>query len=120
MCVFKVQAPKVSHTFGAFLWLSAQYYIRAYFVFLYKAHNMAAAATIDKELNKHTGLLNAEQKRSLLDFIKAILPGDRNNVTTLEQYNKELGEAEAEIERGEYHTHEQAKEFLKERKSVRK
>lgn len=60
-------------------------------------------------------LLDQGQKKSLLAMIKSFLkqrnvPEER---TTIEQYNKDLEEAEAEFERGEYITHE---ELLKQMK----
>ncbi len=71
---------------------------------------------VEKELNKQIRLLNAEQKKSLLGFIKTIFPGKEKERISVEQYNKELDEAEAQIERGEYYTHEEVLEHLKKHK----
>lgn len=66
------------------------------------------------DLNSEKALLIKEIEQledlSLIRVLKSMLHyGLRNEGRiTLEQYNKELDEADAEIERGEFLTHEQA------------
>ena len=52
---------------------------------------------------------------SLLQAIKAVLHYGLKNEgrISIEQYNRELEEAEAEIDRGEYITHEELKKQMK-------
>ena len=75
---------------------------------------MTAAVKIERELNSYIHQLNIEQKKSLLGFIKTILTGkEEPESITLEQYNRELEEADAAIERGEYYTNEEVFEAAK-------
>jgi len=71
---------------------------------------------VDKELMQYFIRLNEPQKKSLLAMIKNFLTSPSNespNRISIEQYNKELDEAEAEFEKGEYITHEQMKKKIK-------
>ncbi len=72
------------------------------------------SVSIEHQLNTYIQQLNSAQKKSVLGYIKSLLPykADEGRIT-IEQYNKELEEAEAEIERGEFYTHEEAKEIFK-------
>ena len=74
---------------------------------------MTSAVKIEKELNSYIHQLNVDQKRSLLGFIKTILSPKEEETVTIEQYNRELEEADAAIERGEYHTNESVFEAAK-------
>jgi len=77
---------------------------------------MPAAVKIEKELNNYIHLLNTDQKKSLLGFIKTMFKSrEEAESITIEQYNRELEEADAEIDRGEFYTHEEAIEILKKR-----
>ena len=69
--------------------------------------------TVDRQLNAYIHKLNTVQQKSLLGFIKTILPAKEEEMITIEQYNKELDDADAAIDRGEFYTHEEAKDFLK-------
>ncbi len=81
---------------------------------------MTAAVKIEKELNTYIRQLNTDQKKSLLGFIKTILsPKEEENIT-IEQYNRELEEADAEIERGEYYTNEEVFEMAQKMINARK
>jgi len=64
------------------------------------------AGAVEKELNTYISQLNAVQKKSLLGFIKTIFPHKQDEIS-IEQYNKELEEADAAIERGEFSTNEE-------------
>jgi hypothetical protein len=73
-------------------------------------------STIDKELEHYVGLLDEPQKKSLLDMIKTFLDPTSEHLggMTIEEYNQELMEAEAEYQRGEYISHEQMKKEIEE------
>ena len=66
------------------------------------------AQALDNEILKYLPLLGNDEKKSLLSVIKSFLTL-RNESTpmTLDQYNAELNEAEAEYGRGDYITHEE-------------
>ena len=68
-------------------------------------------SAIDKELNTYIKLLDISQKKSLLDVIKSYLQPNDKTTLSLEEYNKELDDSEAEIDRGESYSHEQVKEI---------
>jgi predicted transcriptional regulator len=73
------------------------------------------ANAIDQEMYNYFNQLNEAEKRSVILMLKTFLMGRKENPDriSIEQYNKELEEAEAEFERGEYITHE---ELLKQMK----
>lgn len=63
--------------------------------------------TLDKELTKYRKLLDAEQKKSIITLIKSFVhPETKGSRTTVKQYNKELDEAMARIENGDFVKHE--------------
>ena len=63
------------------------------------------ASSFDIEFSKYCATLSQDQKKSLLEVIKSFVqPHGRIN---LEQYNKELSEAEAEYEAGNHITSEE-------------
>lgn len=68
---------------------------------------------IDKELHTYIKLLDTKQKRSLLGVIKSYLKPAEQKAITLEEYNKEIEDSEAEIDRGEFHTHEEVVKMSK-------
>lgn len=70
------------------------------------------AVSIDNKIKQYLPLLGAEEKQSLLSQIKAFLniKETQPNLTKEEyliQYNKELDEAEKEIEAGHFITQEE-------------
>ena len=72
---------------------------------------------IEKELNAYIHQLNVDQKKSLLGFIKTILsPKEEEQSISIEQYNRELGEARAAIDRGEFYANEEV--FAMSRKMI--
>lgn len=73
-------------------------------------------STIDKELISYFTLLDDRQKETLLEMIKSFLKPDNGSTEriSVEQYNKELQEANERIEKGEFVTME---ELLKEMKT---
>ena len=71
-------------------------------------------ATIDKVLIDKLAALDADQKESVLVYINHILSSPAtDDEFSIDDYNRELDEADAEIDRGEFFTHEEAKEYLK-------
>lgn len=97
--------------------LNRRKFISAKFVNLSKAVFMTAAE-IDSQLHKYVDLLNEPQKISFLKMIKEAVDSNEDydevhGPMTIEQYNKDLDEAEAEFERGEYISHEEMKKLVK-------
>lgn len=67
----------------------------------------AATISIDEELKDCIAQLDALQKKSILELIKSFVKRDEEmQPQTIEEYNKELEDAETEYERGEFITHE--------------
>jgi hypothetical protein len=70
-----------------------------------------AAPSLDNEFGKYWSLLTPVQKESLLSVIKSfVIPREKISV---EQYNKEIDEAIARVEAGEFYTHEEAEKMSK-------
>lgn len=67
------------------------------------------ATIIEREMLNYFTQLNDAEKRSVVQMLKTFIKGrkDSEQSVTLEQYNAELREAEAEYEKGDYVTHEQ-------------
>jgi len=64
---------------------------------------------IDKEMYEYFRQLNDAEKKSAIEMLKTFLQGRKreNTYTTLEEYNKELEEAEEGYQRGEFISHEE-------------
>jgi predicted transcriptional regulator len=64
---------------------------------------------IQQEMMQYFMLLNEAERRSVLLMIKTFLSGKQqpDNRISIEQYNQELDEAEAEFEKGEFVSHEE-------------
>jgi len=78
---------------------------------LYKINYMAAPS-LDSEFNRYWSLLTPMQKESLLSVIKSfVIPRER---VSLEQYNKEIDEAVARVEAGDFYTQEEVEKMSKE------
>lgn len=74
--------------------------------------NYMAAPSLDTEFNKYWSLLTPVQKESLLGVIKSfIIPREKISV---EQYNKEIDEAIARVEAGEFYSQEEVEKMAKE------
>jgi hypothetical protein len=67
------------------------------------------ASVIDKELIHYFTRLNEPQKKSLLEMMKSFLKPGREQMqpASVEQYNTELDEAMARINKGEFTTLEE-------------
>jgi predicted transcriptional regulator len=76
-------------------------------------HSMASV--LDKELSSYLKQLNEREKKSVLLMLKAFLQGRsaEGQRISIEDYNREIDEAMAEVERGEVYTHKQVVEMSK-------
>jgi hypothetical protein len=74
------------------------------------------AQTIDSQILRSLPLLEHDQKKSLLSVIRSFLKNKEVTPTrlTIEEYNKELEEAEARVNAGFFTSHE---DVLKESES---
>jgi predicted transcriptional regulator len=70
-----------------------------------------AAPSLDNEFMQLWSTLTVVQKQSLLSVIKSFAQPEEH--ISLEQYNQEIEEAEAEFENGDYITHEEMLRQLK-------
>ena len=70
---------------------------------------------IQQEMLQYFTRLNEKEQQSLLSLIKTFISSKKDfEPQTLEEYNNELEQADAEIEAGDYLTHEEVKKmFLK-------
>lgn len=77
-----------------------------------------ATSTFEKELKKYWPQLTAVQKESVLHVVKNYLATEEDERVvpelgmTISEYNRELEEAVAEIERGEFYTQEEMQERI--------
>ena len=73
------------------------------------------AKALEQELFQYILQLDDAEKKSVLQMLKTFVKGreGKANRVSIEEYNQELQEAEAEFEKGEYTTHE---EFVKQMK----
>jgi len=70
-----------------------------------------AASSLDIELSKYWSLLTPAQKESLLSVIKSFVQSPQR--VSLEQYNEELAEAEAEYQAGNHITSEEMLKLIR-------
>jgi len=69
---------------------------------------------IDKEMHEYFRQLSEAEKKSVIQMLKTFLQGRKQEAyTTLEEYNKELEEAEEEYQRGEFISHEEMVKQIK-------
>jgi len=63
---------------------------------------------LEQELYQYILQLDEAEKKSVLQMLKTFVKGrgEKASRISIEEYNKELQEAEEEYERGEYATHE--------------
>ena len=73
---------------------------------------MDMAEALDHEMNGYFAQLNDAEKKSIIQMLKTFLKSrkEKPERISIEEYNQELREAEAEYEKGEYTSHE---EFVK-------
>jgi len=73
-----------------------------------------ATKSLDNQLQQYWPLLEKAEKQSILTFIKSFIKiKDAPQRLTIEQYNKELDEAEARMDAGEFYTMEEVEEMAK-------
>ena len=67
------------------------------------------ASVLDKELNSYLKRLNEAEKKSVLLMLKTFLTGriEDTGRISIEQYNREIDEALAEAEAGDYITQQE-------------
>jgi len=74
------------------------------------------AKALDKELFQYILKLDEAEKKSVLQMLKTFLKGRETNVSRIgiEQYTKEIDEAIARVEAGEYYAHDEVERMAKE------
>jgi len=75
-----------------------------------------ASQSIPQEMMRYFMQLNDAEQESILQMIKIFLKGRNEDIkpVTLDEYNRELEQNDAEIEAGEYVSHEEVmKRYLK-------
>ena len=77
--------------------------------FAYWKINVMTTKSLDAEINKFLPLLGNDEKKSILGVIKSFihLKKEEKHHISIEQYNKEIDEALAQVKAGNYTTHEE-------------
>jgi hypothetical protein len=74
-----------------------------------------SAKTIEKEMHDYFMQLNDAEKKSVVQMIKTFLRGRKSEETiNIEEYNKEIDDAVARVEAGEFYTQEEVEKMSKE------
>jgi predicted transcriptional regulator len=76
-----------------------------------------AAAALDKEIKSLWPKLNITQKESIMHVIKTYVEEEatvKEIGCTISAYNKEIDEAEAEIDKGSFFSHDEVKSHIEE------
>lgn len=73
------------------------------------------AKALERELLQYILQLDEAEKKSVLQMLKTFLKGREKKLprVSIEQYNKEIDEAIARVEAGEYYTHEEVEQMAK-------
>ena len=73
------------------------------------------AEVLERELLHYIFQLDEAEKKSVLQMLKTFLKGRENSISpiSIELYNKEIDEAIARVEAGEYYTHEEVEGIAK-------
>jgi hypothetical protein len=73
------------------------------------------AKAIDQELFKYILRLDDAEKKSVLQMLKTFVKGRGNaqNPITIEQYNREIDEAIARVEAGEFYSQDEVERLSK-------
>jgi predicted transcriptional regulator len=73
------------------------------------------ADILDKEMYSYFTRLNEAEKKSVVQMLKTFIKGRGKNTgrISIEQYNKEIDDAMAELEKGEIYTHEEVVKISK-------
>jgi hypothetical protein len=74
------------------------------------------AKALEQELFQYILQLDEAEKKSVLQMLKTFVKGREKKAThiSIEQYNKEIDEAIARVEAGEYYTQEEVERMSKE------
>jgi predicted transcriptional regulator len=74
------------------------------------------AKALEHELFNYILQLDDAEKKSVLQMLKTFVKGREKKATrvSIEQYNKEIDEAIARVEAGEFYTHEEVERMSKE------
>ncbi|HEY6899182.1 MAG TPA: hypothetical protein VI233_01005 [Puia sp.] len=73
------------------------------------------AKALERELLQYILQLDEAEQKSVLQMLKTFLKGREKKLprVTIEQYNKEIDEAIARVEAGEYYTQEEVERMAK-------
>ena len=73
------------------------------------------AKALERELLQNILQLDEAEKKSVLQMLKTFLKGREKKLPriSIEQYNKEIDEAIARVEAGDYYTHEEVERMAK-------
>lgn len=73
------------------------------------------ASTLEKELFSYILQLDEAEKKSVLQMLKTFLKGRANKASQIDinQYNKEIDEAIARVESGDYYTQDDVEKMSK-------
>lgn len=72
-----------------------------------------AALSLDNEFMEYWQKLSVVQKESLLEVAKIYVAPAANGRISIEQYNREIDEALAQVEKGEVYTQEEVERMSK-------
>ncbi len=72
------------------------------------------ANAMEQELYKYFLQLDEAEKKSVLEMLKTFVKGRKKEVTAIniEQYNKEIDDAIARVEGGDFYSHEEVAKML--------
>jgi predicted transcriptional regulator len=72
-------------------------------------------SALERELFQYIHQLDDAEKKSVLQMLKTFAKGRKTNSTriSIEQYNKEIDEAIARVEAGDFYTHEEVERMAK-------
>ncbi len=73
-----------------------------------------AVKSLDTEIYNYLPLLGKDEKQTIISVIKSFLKLHSRTGISIEEYNKEIDEAVARVEAGEYYTHEEVEKMAKE------
>ena len=73
-----------------------------------------SAQSLDNDFMKYWSMLTLVEKESLLTVAKRYVELKEDNVpVSIEQYNKEIDEAVARVQAGDFYSHEEVKKMSK-------
>jgi hypothetical protein len=75
---------------------------------------LTMASTLEKELFNYILQLDEAEKKSVLEMLKTFLKGRKKVVrASIDQYNKEIDEAIARVEAGDYNSQDDVEKLSK-------